>query len=162
MKHILLMTLTFLPIHAMADSLTIERERIAACANIESLVARVGCYDDLARGLLRGRDNNTAQTPEHEDEALFGRDETESRAQLQEKLGIKAIDAIEATVARIERTPYGKLMLSLDNGQVWRQIDSARLPLDKGEMISIQRAGLGSFLLEKSSGSRTIRVKRID
>lgn len=162
MKHILLIAITLLSTQAMADALTIERERIAACANIESLVARVGCYDDLARGLLRTQDKHPTQVDQHEDEALFGRDESASRARLQEKLGIKEVDAIEARVAQVDRTPYGKLMLSLDNGQVWRQLDSARLPVDKGEMVSIQRAGLGSFLLEKSSGSRTIRVRRID
>ena len=50
----------------------------------------------------------------------------------------------------------------LDNAQIWEQLDSSRLTLKTGEGILIKSARLGSFLLEKQTGSRSIRVKRID
>ena len=68
---------------------------------------------------------------------------------------------LTATLSRVERNRYGKLTVYLENDQVWRQLDSSRLLLSTGDEVVIREASLGSHLLEKQSGSRSIRVKRL-
>jgi len=69
--------------------------------------------------------------------------------------------SLEANVATVKRSAAG-LVITLDvDNQVWRQVDSNRLSLKKGERVRI-KAGLGgSFYLNKTKGSRSIRVRRI-
>ena len=55
---------------------------------------------------------------------------------------------------------YGKLVLTLDNGQVWSQVDSSSLHLRTGDKVRIRRASLGSYLLGTSGSNKTIRVRR--
>lgn len=43
-----------------------------------------------------------------------------------------------------------------------RQIDNQRIPLRNEDKIIIREAALGSYLMEKLSGSGSIRVKRLD
>jgi hypothetical protein len=69
--------------------------------------------------------------------------------------------ALHASLKEVDQNPHGKLVLHLDNGQIWRQLDSSRLPVRSGERVVIRSASMGSHLLEKASGSRKIRVKRI-
>lgn len=141
-----------------AETIHIERHRIEACLTIEQADARVACYDDLARDLI-GAEPTAKRVDE---KTLFGRGPAESSKHLQTELGVQDLEQIVSGVTRVAEGPYGKLVIELDNGQVWRQLDSARLPLDTGESVQIRKAGLGSFLLEKATGSRTIRVRRID
>jgi hypothetical protein len=54
------------------------------------------------------------------------------------------------------------MLVVLDNGQTWRQLDNKALHLDSGETVVIRKASLGSYQLEKESGSRRIRVKRLN
>ncbi|MEZ5551163.1 MAG: hypothetical protein R3E82_09765 [Pseudomonadales bacterium] len=91
---------------------------------------------------------------------MFGREESASRDLVKEVIGSTQLDFIEAEVAVVQRTAYGELIIELDNGQLWRQIDSRSLRLKPGERVRISAASIGSFLLEKVSGSTSIRVRR--
>jgi hypothetical protein len=95
-------------------------------------------------------------------EDLFGKDESATRNVIKKIFGLGDIEQIQATVAEVKRTPYGKLVIVLDNGQIWTQLDSSRLTVRSGDGVLIKSARLGSFLLEKQTGSRSIRVKRVD
>lgn len=95
-------------------------------------------------------------------EELFGKEDKESRDIIQKVFGVASIEEIESTVTEIKRSPYGKLVLVLENGQIWTQLDSAYLSVVAGDGVRIEAALSGSFLLEKQTGSRSIRVRRID
>lgn len=73
-----------------------------------------------------------------------------------------AIEQVEATVTDVRESAGKKLIVVLDNGQVWRQQDNKTLRLENGEAVIVRKASLGSFLLEKESGSRSIRVKLVN
>ena len=77
-------------------------------------------------------------------------------------LAIEQIDQIEATVADVSVSSGSKIVVLLDNGQTWRQLDNKPLHLDSGESVVVRKASLGSYLLEKKSGSRPIRVRRLN
>lgn len=91
---------------------------------------------------------------------MFGREESASRDLVKEVIGSTQLDFIEAEVTLVQHTPYGELIVELDNGQLWRQIDSRSLRLKPGERVRISAASIGSFLLEKVTGSTSIRVRR--
>lgn len=74
----------------------------------------------------------------------------------------KVPESILAEISAIDKTAYGKLVLSLSNGQIWRQLDSKRTTLRPGDKVRISSAVSGSFLLSKASGGTSIRVRRID
>lgn len=54
------------------------------------------------------------------------------------------------------------MLITLDNGQVWKQVDSSSLRLRVGDAVEIERASLGSFMLKKQGSKRSMRVSRED
>jgi hypothetical protein len=95
-------------------------------------------------------------------ESLFGRDQSEAKDMIEQAFGVEKLDGIDVQVSRVERSAYGKLILALDNGQIWMQLDSSHLSLRPGDGVRIRAAAAGSYLLEKQTGSRRIRVRRVD
>ena len=72
------------------------------------------------------------------------------------------VAAISYAVPRIQETPHGKLIVTLENGQVWEQTDSASVPYSRKsgvESAEVKRAALGSYKM-KLDGGRAFRAKR--
>lgn len=68
-------------------------------------------------------------------------------------------------VARFSKTPYGKLVVKLQNGQVWTQSDTIRIFIPLGtaqeEMtVSIRNAALGSHQMQLNGDGPWFRVYR--
>lgn len=129
-------------------------DALMQCRQIEAIEKRVACYDDI----VDSRAPKSAGTPDAQ--SLFGTNDAEAKRIVEETLEIEQIDQIDARVTAVQKSAARKLTVTLDNGQVWRQLDSKSLGLESGEEVIIRKASLGSFLLEKKSGSRSIRVKR--
>ncbi len=67
-----------------------------------------------------------------------------------------------AAVVAVRSSPLGRLIVELDNDQIWQQVDTSRLTLRVGDQVTI-REGLGSaFYLAKSNGSRSLKVRRVE
>ncbi|MFT4810429.1 MAG: hypothetical protein ACI9LX_003795 [Paraglaciecola sp.] len=71
------------------------------------------------------------------------------------------INQIKANVIKIQKAPYGELIITLENGQVWRQTDSIRFRLSTDELVIIERGSLGSFFIGKEDTNKRIRAKRL-
>jgi hypothetical protein len=97
--------------------------------------------------------------PELSQEDLFGQGETELRKSVQEATDTKKIDRIEAIVVEIDKSASGKVVITLDNSQVWKQSDNSRARLSVNDKVTIRRRSFGSYSLYSSKTS--IRVKRI-
>ncbi|MBI1339230.1 hypothetical protein GC169_03315 [bacterium] len=71
------------------------------------------------------------------------------------------LDRVTLNVAKIFTDRAGKLVITMENGQVWRQVDSERVRrLGKGPWVAqIRRAALGSYLLNLDDRA-AIRVRR--
>jgi hypothetical protein len=102
-----------------------------------------------------------AETTGATEESLFGQAAEASRRILQEDLGVQQLEQIEASVSTVSTSAFGKLVVQLSNGQTWQQIDSSRLQLRQGDAVIIRSGRLGAYFLEKSSGSRSLRVRRV-
>lgn len=73
------------------------------------------------------------------------------------------IDSITAAVTDYSINPFGKFIVFLDNGQVWREIDSDPAHFNKGSTntVTIERGILGSYNLHINDGNKTYKVTRI-
>jgi len=144
------------------------QKRLSVCAELKNDVKRLACYDKLVRKkhhLKEAKDEISAvrTVPEVAPKV------TAAKASVAEKeFGIEhkisrtedAPDSMTATVTSVKKNAYGKLRITLDNGQKWIQSDSGKLKLKKGEQVVITRASLGSFKLNRVGKKKAIKVKR--
>ena len=75
----------------------------------------------------------------------------------------RSLEFIKSVITDNDWVNYGKLLIELENGQVWKQVDSSpyRGPKDlKGKPIIINSASLGSFLLKIDGVGGKYRVRR--
>lgn len=71
------------------------------------------------------------------------------------------IDSITAKIARAALDPRGRVVLTLEGGARWQQIDGETIPAPRvGQSVTIRKAALGSFLAKVEKG-RAFRVRRI-
>jgi hypothetical protein len=76
----------------------------------------------------------------------------------------EALDHISAKVTDFSYTPFGKFIIFLDNGQVWRQVEGDADKADfarSGNTVTIERAMLGSYSLTINDSSKMYKVKRV-
>ncbi len=66
-----------------------------------------------------------------------------------------------AVVSAVSNRPRGELVVTLDNGQVWVQLEPANYPLKAGDHVEIDVGALGSYVLWSPSNRRATKVTRI-
>ncbi|HEY2034938.1 MAG TPA: hypothetical protein VGH02_14755 [Rhizomicrobium sp.] len=73
------------------------------------------------------------------------------------------IDSITATVTEYSFNPFGKFIVFLDNGQVWRETDPDQAHFNKSgpNTVTIERGALGSYNLLINDGNHTYKVTRV-
>ena len=108
------------------------------CRGMVDTALRLACYDDLVDA-------------RYSVEARFGKPVV--RQDEPEEIAARVVD--------LDKTAYNKLLVTLDNKQVWQQLDSSRLRLTVDDVVTIRASSLRSFQLRKASGGKSIRVKRI-
>jgi hypothetical protein len=77
-----------------------------------------------------------------------------------------AIDSITATVTDYSFNPYDKFVVFLDNGQIWKQIESdsggkARFLKGEKNTVTISRGFVGSYNLSVNDSSTVFKVTRV-
>lgn len=72
------------------------------------------------------------------------------------------VDRVTARLVTARQAPDSKWVFTLDNGQVWRQIDGPTYGIDDEDQpgVVIKRAFLGSFLMSIDDGPKGLRVRR--
>jgi hypothetical protein len=129
-----------------------------ACRSIASDSERLACYDAIADRSPSAQEPSAAISAE----SLFGRDAAQTSAALQQQTGITPPQSLDTEIISIKARADKKLLISLQNGQQWEQIDGRPLHLVPGDPIRIRQAAFGSWLLYKQSGGHSIRVRRTD
>lgn len=164
--------LSLLVLFLFAQPALADAEGLTTCRQVENIEQRVACYDryvdahfptsssaQVEKSAAHEPPQPTA-TPDAQ--SLFGTTDAEAKRIVETSMAIEQISEIEAVVTDVRKSATRKLSVTLDNGQTWRQIDNQPLLLKRGEKVIVRKASLGSFLMEKQSGSRSIRVKRAD
>lgn len=70
-------------------------------------------------------------------------------------------DTLRAVVAKVEGDAYGMTVLTLDNGQVWRQAEGTRYRIKPGTRVTLSRGVLGAFFLTADGTSLAVKFKRV-
>lgn len=173
---ILLLTLT---LSAQAEELSLE-----SCINIEDTSERLACYDRLAGRLpaaavkANPAEPSTAAPAETraetiaapatvvtktvpevksapDGEAIFG---FEHKPVAEEEW----LDELQVKRTKLRKDGYGKWVIWLENGQVWRQTDSRSFNfVNSDQLVVITRSFLGSFFLGEPDRHGGIRIKRV-
>lgn len=71
---------------------------------------------------------------------------------------------LEVAIRSVDTGPYGKLIITFENGQVWQQSDSDSIRVSRKSpptMAVIKRAAFGSFLIRLDTGQR-FKAKRVE
>ena len=76
------------------------------------------------------------------------------------------MDSITASVTEYAFTPFGKFIVFLDNGQVWKQMQgdadhaiSSKNPKDN--KVTISRGFIGSYNLSVNDSAKIYKVERV-
>jgi hypothetical protein len=160
-------------------------EAVLACRSVTDSVARLACFDRTSDALavpLAGAP--AAVPPAAPDVAPAGVVAAPNRAAPEQPLdaqqefgmhprdvaaaevaaGIRAPDVknIQAAIVAIGFAANGRMLFTLDNGQVWRQlVREGELLAKVGDSVTISRGLFGSFWLQAASG-RGCKVNRVD
>lgn len=118
------------------------RDQLQQCSQFSDDSRRLACYDQVTGNLRQHA------------EQQFGQE--------QKQVIEEAPESITATIARAEEGAFGKYTFTLDNGQVWQQVDSSSRAIWRGgEQVAVERGVFGSFFMRKVTGGRSLRVRRL-
>ena len=154
---------------AHADSTGDALAEIARCAGIGDTSARLNCFDAAAPRTNSALAAHQAREARDRVEGLehSGPPQAVTRT---EEFGkpppLPKITRITATVLELARTARGRAIFVLDNGQVWRQVDSDDTAVQdpqpgKPMKIAIARAMLGTYSLTIEGRKGLIKVGRV-
>lgn len=126
-------------------------EALLACANHADDARRLRCFDDAVAGLRRA-------APPASTAAVSAEDRFGARGELKAD---DQLSKISATVTALGARPYGELVITLDNGQMWAEIaPGSKIKLKTGDPVTIEAGALGSFRLIAPNG-RSSKVSRV-
>ncbi|MGO2074218.1 hypothetical protein ACT3S9_00755 [Pseudoalteromonas sp. AOP31-A2-14] len=170
MKIQLLPLLTLISVTTMAHAEEVNLQALHACAFVENDTNRLLCYDNTMAGKSLSRKDATmvpvsasSNKPEAANAAVASSPEAKNKNfGLEHKEVAKDNDdEIKVIVKSVDEAPYGELIITLENGQQWRQIGSDNIRISSSDKVIISRGMFNSFLLKKEGQNRSIRVKRI-
>lgn len=93
----------------------------------------------------------------------IGAEQVNARKKSLEKQREESKARLEARVASLEYDLYNKMIITLDNGQVWKQTDATRINLSKNKShtVNIKRGAVSGYRLTFNDSKRKIHVKRV-
>lgn len=137
---------------------------LRACRAEKDDAQRLACYDrEVDRlGTQAASPGAAPAAPAQTPEERFGRTGAMNREESDRKeLESRDLSELHATVTEIWTRADGLMVLTLDNGQIWKQVRPDSLfRIKAGENVKIQPAALGSFLLSGPT-KRSTRVSRV-
>ncbi len=161
------------PLHAKTLS-----DAIKECGQVQNSLKRLVCYDGIARDISQFDDLSElmnvpapipapsaqvpATTPVAPDASQSSDKETFGLPKPQGSDLDNVVDGkMYAILTMVEDDPYGKKVLTLDGKQVWKQMDSGKINLQKDDKVYVEEGMLGSYYLSREDINKRIRVKRI-
>jgi hypothetical protein len=149
--------------------------QLSRCLAIPGVLQRLACYDGVARGAGVSTTPRIASTapplpasappvyvprPVPAPAASFG---SERLAQ-SPATRAAALDRIESAVVGFDVNARGKFVVTLANGQIWKQIDgddAVTRPRKSARSVIIERAVFSSYALTFNDSSQRFKVARV-
>jgi hypothetical protein len=154
---------------AFASSVDLKTQ-LQSCQQVSDEEQRLSCFDQLVSQLDSAAQpitvpNVSANAPAPSDAQLTT---ASPPPDLTEKFGLKTprpdaeILEITSVVKTVGTDLRKKLLVTLENGQQWRQIDQEYLNIKPGDRCVVKRGAIGSFLLGIEGAKKKIRVRRVE
>ncbi len=181
-----------LPMAAQAGADNDVLRAMDRCAGVAEEHARLACYDQLApqvKAALAEAPAAQASNPPtvEEQKSWFGFDlgnifgSAPSQQKTPQQFGSEnlpppppasgappppePIDSITAAVTDYAISPFGKFVVFLDNGQVWKEVEGdteqASFKKSGGNTVVISRGFIGSYNLQVNDSKKLYKVKRV-
>ena len=157
----ILLFLSMLVASAAAQDVALE------CVDIAAAEERLACFD----AAYATREKSSSSVPEiaatASAAAVVGGSPIPVITATEEEFGLpqSQVETLTSRITRVERGPTDRLTFYLENGQVWKQIESTYTPFRVRQdpaVAVITHGSLGSFKLTVEGGSRSVRVKRLE
>lgn len=156
---------------------------LLACSAKVDAAERLACYDSAvkamsseARAIAEQREaqaSRLAAAALAAEEAAKAEAAARAAAEQKDRFGREGIrglggsdpervEQLAATVSETLRDSFGKSVIVLDNGQMWRQADDFPLPnVRPGTGVVVKRGAMGSYRMVLEKMNRTILVVRM-
>ena len=140
---------------------------LRACVAEQDPVKRLACYDrEVARigtpAAVEGAAATAGAAKQMTPEERFGYRGAVAKGDIEQtRRSNSDLDEMQSTVTVLTKRPFGELIVTLANGQVWAQkLPDANFSLAVGDAVTVKPAALRSYLLVAPAG-RSTRVSRL-
>ena len=167
---------TTLPLAAFSGQAETINDALLKCKNTENSLKRLVCYDRVVRDMNQysgtqeaiSRTLNiqprppVANVPNVAKTAPVQATEAQTEFGLEHKVVVENLDdTMMANVTKISKTALGKIVVTFDNGTVWKQTNNVDLKLSVGQTVKIERGMLGAFYATVDGMKKRMKVKRV-
>jgi hypothetical protein len=145
-----LICLLFFGLQTSAD---VERE-VLICGAKENNVPRLQCYDRIARLLNSGIQIET----------LYDyKNNARPTQQSAKQVALQSNGPKQLKISLVEKLPYSRHQLTMNDGQVWREIEgSSSRNYRNGEEVTITEGMLGTYNMVSERNGRRVKVKPVN
>lgn len=166
---------SFLAASSQAETLS---EALVKCSEQSNSLKRLVCYDRITKNMkqYKGLQQDITQSlpapapvtsvatppPPPQPPAATKQLTMEQTFGNENKASEERLDKIVAGVSEVSKDARKRLIITLDNGQIWRQAEGSGISVKAGQTVYVERGALGSFHMSKDGINRRMRVKRID
>jgi hypothetical protein len=127
-------------------------DHLRVCMSENDDARRLACYDREMGRHSGGAPADFGITPE-----LMRKKQVQAGIQPEQKQK----ETLSAKVAKVVVADLGRVIVTLDNGQVWSQTETLDFPVKAGVPVTIEPGVLGGVWMEIHGGRRRTHVKRI-
>lgn len=138
-----------------------------ACADEKDAATRLACFDAAAahaRSLPAAAVAPAAAAPAAAPTPTLTKEEKFGlRGELKQQKApeLAELEALTAKVTKVSTKPHGELIVTLDNGQVWYEIQAySGLRVKVGDVVTIKSGALGSYSLVANGRSGKVSRAR--
>ena len=149
--------------------------QMQVCQQIAQDAARLACFDRINLDEFRKKTSDRSQTFDQrpaspEDDTPINKAESQSQSESgggEDRFGFaprpepgQSDEERSMTVESAEQTLRGRWIIRMKNGQIWQQVDGARLSKIKGGLkADIEKGVMSNFIM--TIDGRSFRVKRL-
>jgi len=163
------------------------KTQLQSCQQISDEEQRLSCFDQIVAQLdnsvisvtapqssgsmtaaMPTRVAETAAVPSVAATAAVPATAVTTSRSINDEFGLKKPDPVDelqeigSIVKSTSLDKRKKLLITLENGQQWQQIDQGYLKIKTGDRCTVKRGAIGSFLLKVDGITKTIRVRRVE
>ena len=174
MKKIPLKSIAILGLLSLTTQAETLNEGLVKCTKIEDNLARLVCFDRLAKHSAMPVSNivkSNKVMPVARPKVVaplapvkVSKAESFGAEHIRKSHDVEKEESkIVFEIASLQKDPYGKHRFTFKNGQQWKQTDSVQLRVKVGESVLLSKGFMGAIFLKKNDvdSHKKIRVKRL-